>query len=90
MRRTRTRKKPPSAEQIARIAERGGDITRHFTNLGKMMPPIQRVNVDFTDSMLKELDTASAEMNVSRQAVIKLLLRQALDQHYLAHKAREA
>ena len=29
--------------------------------------------------MLQELDTAAKELNISRQAVIKTLLRQALD-----------
>jgi metal-responsive CopG/Arc/MetJ family transcriptional regulator len=52
-----------------------------------MMPPIQRVNVDFTAPMLSELDSAAREMNISRQAVIKTLLRQALDQHYIARNA---
>ena len=85
----KTRKKAPSAEQLARVADRGGDVSKHFTNRGRMMPPIQRVNVDFTGTMLDELDQASREMNVSRQAVIKLLLRQALDQHYVATKARK-
>ncbi len=49
-----------------------------------MMPPIQRVNVDFSAPMLEELDKAAEELNVSRQAVIKTLVRQALDQHYLS------
>ena len=49
-----------------------------------MMGPIQRVNVDFTSPMLAELDRQAKELNVSRQAVIKTLLRQALDQRYLA------
>ena len=31
--------------------------------------------------MLGEMDSASLELIVSRQAVIKVLLRQALDQH---------
>ncbi len=48
------------------------------------MGPIQRVNIDFAAPMLKELDNAAKELNVSRQAVIKILIRQALDQHYLA------
>jgi len=30
----------------------------------------------------KELDKAAQELNVSRQAVIKTLVRQALDQHF--------
>jgi len=34
--------------------------------------------------MLNELDNAARELNISRQAVIKTLIRQALDQHYLA------
>lgn len=50
------------------------------------MPPIHRVNVDFTAPMLSELDDAAKELNISRQAVIKTLIRQALDQRYLARK----
>ncbi len=79
-----------SAEVIAQEAEKGKDISRHFTNKGKMMPPaIQRVNLDVTRGMLKELDDAAENLNVSRQAVIKLLVRQALNQHYLAQKAKK-
>jgi len=53
-----------------------------------MMPPIQRVNVDLTLPMLKELDDEARALNVSRQAVIKTLLRHALDQQRLARRAR--
>ena len=35
-------------------------------------------------AQLEELDNAAKELNISRQAVIKTLIRQALDQHYLA------
>jgi hypothetical protein len=76
--------KSVSAEAIARQAERGRDISRFFTNSGRMMQPIQRVNVDFTAGMLRELDGAAKELNISRQAVIKTLIRQALDQRILA------
>jgi metal-responsive CopG/Arc/MetJ family transcriptional regulator len=38
--------------------------------------------------MLEELDQAAQDLNVSRQALIKTLVRQALDQHYLAQRAR--
>jgi metal-responsive CopG/Arc/MetJ family transcriptional regulator len=55
-----------------------------------MMGPIQRVNVDFASPMLEELDQAAKEMNISRQAVIKTLIRQALDQHYVATVRRPA
>jgi len=73
-----------TADEIADLAESGKDISKFFTNRGKMKYPTQRVNVDFTVQMLKELDGISSELNISRQAVIKSLLRQALDQHYLA------
>ena len=76
--------KKPTADEIADLAEGGKDISKFFTNKGKMKYPTQRVNVDFTVQMLKELDGISSELNISRQAVIKSLLRQALDQHYLA------
>jgi metal-responsive CopG/Arc/MetJ family transcriptional regulator len=49
-----------------------------------MMGPIQRVNVDLASGMLEELDRAAKELNISRQAVIKTLIRQALDHQYLA------
>ena len=90
MKRTRRTKEVPSAEAIARLADQGQDVSRYFTNRGRMIKPIQRVNVDFTAEMLQDLDHAASELNVSRQAVIKVFLRQALDQHYLAQKARRA
>jgi hypothetical protein len=76
--------KPPTADEIAEMADHGEDVSRFFTRQGKMMQPIQRVNVDFTLPMLQELDRQAQELNVSRQAVIKTLLRQALDQRYIA------
>ncbi len=89
MKNTRKLGKAASAEQIARLAERGGDVSRFFTNTGSMMGPIQRVNVDFAPPMLQELDIAAKELNISRQALIKTLIRQALDQRYLATSARK-
>lgn len=83
MKNTRKRK-VLTAEAIARFADQGQDVSQFFTNNGRMMAPIQRVNVDFAAPMLDELDRAAKELNVSRQAVIKILIRQALDQHYLA------
>jgi len=88
MKSTRKKRRRDGAEVIARLAERGKDVSRFFTNSGKMMEPIQRVNVDFTATMLKELDGAAKELNISRQAVIKTLVRQGLDRQYFA-KARQ-
>ena len=81
------KKKIPTAEEIAGLAMKGKDVSKFFTNKGEMKPPIQRVNVDFTLDMLKELDGIAKELNISRQAVIKSYLRQALNQHYLARQA---
>jgi len=88
MKSMRKQPKPESAEAIAQLAEQGKDVSRFFTNRGQMMSPIQRVNVDFTSPMLEELDRRAEELNISRQAVIKTLIRHALDQHYLASAAK--
>ena len=80
------RKKKPTADEIAEMAMSGKDISRYFTNKGEMRPPLRRINVDFTLDMIKELDAVAGELNISRQAVIKAYLRQALDQHYLARQ----
>ena len=88
MQKTRRRRKAVSAEAIARLADEGKDVSRFFTNNGRMMGPIRRVNVDLAAGMLEELDRAAKELNISRQAVIKTLIRQALDQQYLARGSR--
>jgi len=88
MKNTRRSRKSVSAEAIARLADQGRDVSRFFTNTGRMMGPIQRVNVDLAAGMLEELDRAAKELNISRQAVIKTLIRQALDQQYLARGKR--
>jgi hypothetical protein len=87
MKNTRKRK-PIPAEAIARLADQGKDVSRFFPNAGRMMGPIQRVNVDLAPGLLEELDRTAKELNISRQAVIKTLIRQALDQQYLARRHR--
>jgi hypothetical protein len=89
MKKTRKPAKPVAAEAIARLADQGRDVSRFFRGQGRMVQPIQRVNVDLTAAMLEELDKAAKDLNISRQAVIKSLVRQALDQHYLAQRARQ-
>jgi Ribbon-helix-helix protein, copG family len=98
MKKTHKTGKPVSADAIARMADRGENVSGFFTGKGRMVQAgvdavsaargIQRVNVDLTAGMLEELDKAARDLNVSRQAVIKTLVRQALDQHYLAQGAR--
>ena len=89
MKKTRKPAKPVSADAIARLADQGKDVSGFFKGHGRMVQPIQRVNVDLTAAMLDELDKAAQDLNVSRQAVIKTPVRQALDQHYLAQRARQ-
>ena len=82
------KKKKLTADEIAEMAMSGEDISRYFTNKAEMRPPVKRVNVDFTLDMLNELDAVAKELNISRQAVIKTYLRQALDQHYIARQTQ--
>jgi Ribbon-helix-helix protein, copG family len=87
MQNTRRRSKAVSVETIARLADRGENVSQFFTNRGRMQRPVQRVNVDLAAGMLEELDRAAKELNISRQAVIKTLIRQALDHQYLSRSA---
>jgi hypothetical protein len=85
-------RKRPSADQIAREAERGEDVTKYFAGKGRMMPPlprpdVQRVNVDFSVEMLHELDAEARRLNISRQAVIKTMVSRALDERRGGKKA---
>jgi hypothetical protein len=76
----KTSRKTPSADEIAEIASRGGDISRYFTNKFTVVRPVRRVNVDLTQGMLRDLDARAARLNISRQAVIKTLLARALNE----------
>lgn len=67
-----------TADQIAEKATGGEDVSGYFTGKFTVVRPVQRVNVDLTHGMLRELDQRAAQFNISRQAVIKTLLGQAL------------
>jgi hypothetical protein len=63
----KTSSKPVDAEEIAEMADRGQDISAYFTNQFTVVrPAVQRVNVDFTAPMLKELDREAEALNISR------------------------
>ena len=84
--------KQPSIKEIEEMAVKGEDVNKYFSK-GKMkspIKPVQRVNVDFGLSMLDELDLLAEDLNISRQAVIKSIIRKSLDDHYMAKKFREA
>jgi len=44
---------------------------------------IVTTNLEIPSPMLDELDKMATELDISRQAVIKMMLRRALDEHYL-------
>ena len=70
----------PSADRIAELATRGEDVSVYFTNKFTVVRPIRRVNIDLTQGVLRELDRRAAQLNISRQAVIKTLLGRALQE----------
>ncbi|MDQ6665343.1 MAG: hypothetical protein M3Z23_13235 [Acidobacteriota bacterium] len=53
MKNTLKQENPVAVEAIARLADKGKDISQFFPDAGRMMGPIQRVNVDFTSPMLE-------------------------------------
>ena len=60
MKKTSKTKRTASAESIARLADKGHDISAYFTNKGKMMPPLDSVGIDLNKDMLEELNEAPA------------------------------
>lgn len=57
--------------------DKGEDITG-FLDL-KSATVVQRVNVDFPSWMVDMLDREAIKLNVSRQAIIKMWIRERLD-----------
>ena len=80
-------KTSPTVDEIAEMATRGEDVSRFFTNQFTVVRPVRRVNVDLTHGMLRDLDAKAAKLNISRQAVIKTLLDQALAAERRSKKA---
>jgi len=56
-------------EEIAERAEKGEDISSHFTGQYRAK---QRVNVDFPLNLLRQIDAECQRLGVTRQAWIKL------------------
>ncbi|EGJ29039.1 MULTISPECIES: ribbon-helix-helix protein, CopG family [Moorena] len=87
-----------SSEEIEQKIEAGEDvIDRYFdsttTRVGtrrqmtsRRRQDIETTKVEIPSPMLTELDKMAKELNISRSAVIKMMLRRALDEHYLALK----
>ncbi|SLM28533.1 conserved hypothetical protein [Desulfamplus magnetovallimortis] len=80
-------------DEIAEIAACGQEISEHFTNSFRVRQPFtkpenQTVDVELSTAMIKELDAVAIELNVGRQEIIKMYIRAALDQYYLAQQAK--
>jgi Ribbon-helix-helix protein, copG family len=87
-----------SAEELEHKIEAGEEvIDRYFdsttTRVGIPRPMTVRrrqdlvtTSLDIPSPMLDELDQMAEELNISRQAVIKMMLRRALDEHHLARR----
>ena len=84
----KTSKTTITADEIAEMATHGEDVSAHFTNKFTVVRPVQRVTLELTTGMLRELDAKAARLDVSRQTIIKTLLRQVLDQGRSKRKAR--
>jgi Ribbon-helix-helix protein, copG family len=88
-----------SAEELEQKIEAGEEvIDRYFdattTRIGTPRPMTSRrsqhlatTSLDLPVPMLNELDQMAEELNISRHAVIKMMLRRSLDEHHLAKKA---
>lgn len=66
-----------TAAEFDAKAERGEDITPYIDWDSAVV--VRKVNVDFPSWMVDDLDREARKLNVSRQAVIKMWLRDRLD-----------
>ena len=71
----RSARKKVEIEEIAERAERGEDVSAHFTGQYRAK---QRVNVDFPIDLLRAIDREAKRIGVTRQAFIKLRLADTL------------
>lgn len=69
------------ASDFDRQFERGEDVTGALDLAAAVRPnqKVRRVNVDFPDWMVRELDKEAARLGVNRQAVIKTWIAARLD-----------
>lgn len=96
---SKNKNKIATIEKIEAIALKGKDTNMYFSK-PKRMPPrevhkisaigdIVKVNVDVTEIFLHELDAIAIFLNISRQAVMKMYLKDGVDRHFLAKQARK-
>ena len=80
-------------EQIEKEMDEGKEVLHKYFDTAhpvvrkrRIVHRVKKTNLDLTEEMANELDALAQSLNVSRQAVIKVILRQALDQRALAEK----
>ena len=86
-----------SIEQLEQKIETREEIIDSYfdpntTRIGKTYETIERrkqliqKNLELPESMISEINQIANELNISSDAVIKMMLRRNLDEHYLAKK----
>lgn len=86
-----------SIEQLKQKIETGEEIIDTYfdpstTRIGKTYKTIERrkkviqKNLELPESMIREINQIANELDISSDAVIKMMLRRNLDEHYLAKK----
>jgi hypothetical protein len=86
-----------STDELEQKIEAGEEVVdRYFdpntARIGTPRPMTRRrqdsivTSLDIPSSMLEELDQMAEDLNISRQAVIKMMLRRSLDEHQLAKR----
>ena len=86
-----------STEQLEQKIETGEEIIDTYfapntTRIGKIYETIERrkqviqKNLELPESMIREINQIANELNISSDAVIKMMLRRNLSEHYLAQK----
>lgn len=84
-------KRPPrksvEIEAIAERAERGEDVSAHFTGQYRAK---QRVNVDFPLNLLRQIDAECRRLGVTRQAWIKMACDERIRQIESTLRQRQA
>mgnify|MGYP001363658355 CR=1 FL=1 len=69
-----------TAAELDALHDSGADLSAHMdgTRVRRPHREIQRVNVDFPQPMLDQIDRAAARLGVNRQAFIKMRLAETL------------
>jgi hypothetical protein len=86
-----------SIDQLEQTIETGAEIIDTYfdsrtTRIGKTYETIERrkkgiqKNLELPESMVQEINLIADELNINSDAVIKMMLRRSLDEHYLAKK----